>query len=99
MQNIPHKFAKKHKMWKYHNCFLRYTGDWEFYVDVDLEYHSDRPKSKNHVTIKCRWKNIVLACDWVDNKMVRFKLVDYVPDVGASMHSRKPVLIPVFHMC
>ena len=98
MQNIHFKFVKKHKMWKYHNAILRFM-DEEFYVDVDIEKHSDRPKSKNHVTINCSWKNIVGACNWFDNKMVRFKLVDEIADVHASVHSRKPIMIPVFDMC
>ena len=85
-------------MWKYHNALLRFREE-EFYVDVDLEKHSDRPKSKNHVTINCRWKNIVEACNWEHNKMVRFKLVQEIADVRASVHSSKPIMIPVFDMC
>ena len=98
MQNIFHKFVKSRDMWKFHNALLRYK-DKEFYVDLDLESHSDRPKSKNHVTIKSRWKYIVAKCGWEKDKMVRFKLVEEIPDVKASVHSRKPVMIPVFHMC
>ena len=98
MQNIFHKFVKSHHMWKFHNAVLRFQ-DKDFYVDVDLESHSDRPKSKNHVTIKCRWKDIVAKCGWARDKMVRFKLVEEIPDVSSSVHSRNPVMIPLFHMC
>ena len=98
MQNIHSKFVKKHKMWKYHNAILRFMEE-EFCVDVDIEKHSERPKSKNHVTINCSWKNIVEVCNWFDNKMVRFKFVEKIPDVQASVNRRNPVMIPVFHMC
>ena len=98
MQNIFHEFVKSHEMWKFHNAVLKYKSK-EFYVDVDVERHGDRPKSKNHVTIKSRWKDIVAKCDWEDNKMVRFKLVEEIEDVKASLNSSKPVMIPVFHMC
>ena len=86
-------------MWKHHNALLQYEGGLEFYVDVDLQPPSDRPKSKNHVTINCRWTDIVDACDWERNKMVRFKLVDYVEDKKVSLPSREKIIIPVFHMC
>ena len=99
MQNIPFEFTKEHEMWKYHNALLQCEGRKEFYVDVDLEYHSDRPNSKNHVTINCRWKDIVNLCEWEPNKMVRFKLVDIVKDNRVSLPSRKQVEIPVFEMC
>jgi hypothetical protein len=99
MQNIPHEFTKQHSMWQYHNALLRYNGDHEFYVDVDLEPHSDRPGSKNHVTINCQWREIIEECDWEKNKMVRFKLVDKIKDDKASLSSKNRVLIPVFHMC
>ena len=98
MQNIHFKFVKKHKMWQYHNAVLRYMEE-EFYVNVEIEKHSDKPNSKNHVTINCRWKDIVQACEWWDNKMVRFKFVEKIPDIQASVNRRKPVMIPVFHMC
>ncbi|PWA72131.1 hypothetical protein CTI12_AA275330 [Artemisia annua] len=96
--NIFHKFVKSHEMWKFHNALLKYKAK-EFYVDLDVESHSDRPNSKNHVTMKYRWKDIVAKCGWEKNKMVRFKLVEQIPDVKASVHGCKPVMIPVFHMC
>ena len=99
VQNILHECVKPHEMWKYHNALLQHTEAKEFYVDVDLVLHSDRPKSKNHVTINCRWSDIEMLCEWEPNKMVRFKLVDTIPDVRASLPSCKPVMIPVFHMC
>ena len=98
MQNIFHEFVKSHEMWNFHNAVLRYKAK-EFYVNLDLEHHSDRPKSKNHVTMKCRWKEIVEKWGWPKNKMVRFKLVDEVPDVFASLNSSDPVMIPLFEMC
>ena len=99
MQNIPHWFVKKHRMWQYHNALLKYDQGLEFYVDVELQHHTDKPNSKNHVTIKGGWKNIVKECYWEPNKMVRFKLIDIVKDESVSLPSRKPVEIPIFHMC
>lgn len=99
MQNIPHKFTKRNHMWKYHNALLRYREDMEFYVNVNLQHHSDRPRSKNHVTINAIWREIVEECQWERNKMVRFNLVDFVIDDQASVSSRNPVIIPVFSMC
>ena len=99
MQTVPYDFVKSHELWKYHNALLQHTEDREFYVEVDLVVHNDRPKSKNHVTINCCWTEIVQLCDWEPNKMVRFKLVDTVPDVRVSLPKRKPIMIPVFHMC
>ena len=98
MQNIFHKFVKSHEMWKFHNAILRYKKK-KFYVNLDVERHSDRPNSKNHVTIKHSWKDIVAKCGWENNKMVRFKLVDEIPDVKASINPSNPVMIPVFDMC
>ena len=98
MQNIHFEFTKAHEMLKYHNALLRYR-DEHFYVDVDLEHHSDRPLSKNHVTLKCSWKTIVEECAWEDNKMVRFKLIEEITDSRASLSAGKPVMIPVFDMC
>lgn len=86
-------------MFKYHNAMLQYHDGLQFYVDVDLEYHSDRPNSKNHVTIKTSWKTIVRQCEWDDDKMVRFKLADYVKDDRVSLPNRDPIMIPVFLMC
>ena len=99
MQNIPHGFVKKHSMWQYHNALLEYHDGMQFYVNVDLEQHSDRPNSKNHVTMKGGWRDIIDMCDWKPNKMVRFKLIDIVRDENVSVSSRKPILIPLFHMC
>lgn len=86
-------------MFKYHNALLQYHGGLQFLVDVDLERHSDRPDSKNHVTMKTSWKSIVKQCGWDDAKMVRFKLTDYVRDDAASLPDSDPVMIPVFLMC
>ena len=86
-------------MFNYHNALLQYHDDLEFYVNVDLEAHSDRPNSKNHVTMKKNWKRIVHQCEWDDDKMVRFKLVGTVRDDRVSLPNHNPVMIPVFLMC
>ena len=86
-------------MWDHHNALLQYHDGLEFYVNVDLEYHSDRPDSKNHVTIKTNWKHIELMCMWTLNKMVRFKKVGLVRDDRESLPGADPVHIPVFLMC
>lgn len=99
LQNIPHDFVKSHKMWNYHNAILQHMEDMEFYVEVNVVPHSDRPKSKNHVTMNFPWSDIEMLCEWERNKMVRFKLVDKVRDNRVSLPGRKPVMIPVFHMC
>jgi hypothetical protein len=98
MQTIPHEFVKPKKMFQYHNALLQHDGH-EFYVELELVKHSDRPNNKNHVNIKARWNHIVTMCDWDDNKMVRFKLVAIVKDVQKNASDKDPVFIPVFHMC
>nr|GEW23435.1 ribonuclease H-like domain-containing protein [Tanacetum cinerariifolium] len=53
----------------------------EFYMDVYLELHRDRPKSKNHVNIKAPWRKNFTQGYFFDDKWVRFKLIELVLDL------------------
>ncbi|GKB92271.1 hypothetical protein Tco_0964543 [Tanacetum coccineum] len=76
---IPWWFVDGNKMQTVHNAYLVYDEE-RFYVDLDWVFHADRPDRKNHMNIIAPWRVILDQCHFDENKMVRFKLIDSIPN-------------------
>ena len=73
-------------------------------MDLKIQRHKKKPRrklQKNHLTMIAhdKWKHINRKCRFRKDKMLRFKLIDLMTDLDATVDPEFPVLIPIFDMC
>ena len=66
-----------------------------FGMVIEMVIHATQPNRTNHVIMKGNWRGFGAACGFVQPKMMRFKMVQIIPEYVAG----RQIQVPIFHVC